>query len=556
MLNLLKITNFAIIEGLEAPFEPGLNVLTGETGAGKSIIVDALGLALGGRAYQEMVRSGADAAAVEVLFEVNSSGSKLNELIPNVSSEGEVIIKRNLARSGKNRAYVNDSLATVAKLQEVGKKLVDIYGQGEHQSLLEADTQLETLDAYGELGALREKYSEAFDSVRELEQRLNALIKAEQDRGARVDYLKFVIKEISEADLKENEREELERERVILANAESLMRDTFGPYEEIYSKEGSALEILQAALENVEQAAKLDNTLSESLKSLKESIASITDVAEELRKYSSNIEHDPGRLESIEDRLHLISSLEKKYGPTLNDVLERMESSKAELDDIQNREERIGELEKDLDTKKQKLQKTADKLTLKRKEAAGNLRKSVEKELTHLNMARTAFEARLIKKEEGPGPKGQEDIEFMLSPNPGEPLKSLAKIASGGELSRIMLAIKSAAVSLRNVPTLVFDEVDAGIGGATADALGRKLKALSKSAQVICVTHLPQIACYADYHLSVSKEKKGNRTVTSITQLDHEQRVEELSRMLAGGKVTKKAREHAEELLENARKLK
>ena len=563
MLKFLSVSQFALIDQLEIEFHKGLNLLTGETGSGKSIIVDALGLLLGEKGFAELIRSGADKAAVSGFFELQEEervrkrfeGSGL-EFNPD-----ELIVKRELAQSGKSRAFVNGQMVPVAFLKEIARFLVDIHGQNDEQALLNDETQLQFLDAYANLEDLRSEVGNLYGQFQQLTQQIRSLKTNEQQRLRSIDLLTFQISEIEKAQLKsEDEDETIVLEHKLLANADKLYQLSTQAYLELYEAETSAISAVKHASRVVEELKRVDHRCEGLLEQLQTARITIEDVALSLREYSSSVEINPSRLEWVENRMAELERLKRKYGGTVREILSFYDDKKRELGSLQRADESIGELEKGRLDIKEAYWKTAVELSERRRAAAKLLEKNVEKELGQLAMEKTLFRvsfADLDKSDKTEGSQenlsgtgeGIDDIEFLISPNPGEDLKPLVKIASGGEISRIMLALKTVKAIDSRSKTLVFDEVDAGIGGQTADVVGQKLKRLSKRNQIICVTHLPQIASYADNHYYIQKRVEKGRTVTQVAHLDKRDRVQEIARMMSGERVTESVLKHAAELL-------
>jgi len=561
MLKELNIKNFAIIDQLRVEFAPGLNVFTGETGAGKSIVVDALNLALGERASTDLIRTGSPEAVVEAAFELNSHGSR--EITSILSEQGiemaageDLLVRRVISSSGKNKVYINGSLATLATLAALGSHLADIHGQHEHQSLLSLEKQLEMLDSFGGLDKLRDELSSQYAGMQALRGQLAELEAGEREKAQREDLLRYQKSEIESSQLKENEDEDLNREQKVLANAEKLAALARSADEALYSSEASVLAGLKKAVTNVRDIVAIDGKLAPVLELLESGRAQLEEAAREVSSYAEDVEIDPQRLEAIGDRLDLIQKLKKKYGATISEIIAFGEKAASELARIERSGEEMERLRKEIAARRQNITQTARELTKKRKAAAASLEKKVEGELAQLEMKKTRFVVQ-VTQEPGEdtndglrlGPRGADRIEFLISPNPGEEPKSLAKIASGGELSRIMLALKTILVEGDSIPTLVFDEVDAGIGGAVAEEVGRKLKRVAATRQVFCITHLPQIASMATSHYGVAKSVKKDRTSTEVRLLDRKDRVEEISRMLGGKTITDATVKHAEEMI-------
>lgn len=558
MLAELRIRNLAIIDEVDLTFSKGFNVLTGETGAGKSIILNAVRLLLGERMGEELIRTSAEEATVEALFDLSGNREvreKVRERAARPTGqkdETECLIRRVLSRSGRSKAFLNESLTTLATLSEIGETLITLCGQHEHQSLQRVETHLDLLDEFGGLMDLRRQYQENFESLLTMNQEIQR-VRAEMERGAKErELMTFQLREIEAARLVRGEEESLREERRVLTHARKLMDFVTSALEGLQEGEGSAIERIQMALRQGSDLIAIDPSLSEPMRSLESVSIQLEEVCLSLRDYLRRVEANPQRLEEIESRLEEIDRLKRKYGPTVEDVLSFREKLKASLNGLSSGEEKLSQLEGIRDSLQMEVVALANRLSFERKKVASELKKAVERELGLLEMKRTRFEVRI--EEEDLSPKGANRVEFMISPNVGEELKPLAKIASGGELSRIMLAMKKILARVGGRQVLIFDEVDSGIGGAVAEVVGRSLRELSKHHQVICVTHLPQIACFADAHFSVRKEVRGNRTVALVEQLEREAVVDEIARMLAGVKVTEKTRAHAREMIQNAKK--
>lgn len=558
MLLELRIKNFAIIDELDLSFSKGFNILTGETGAGKSIILNAVQLLLGDRASEELIRSSEEEASVEALFDISENQEvkgRIQEKGQRLSGAEEgnsFLVRRVISRSGRGKAFMNGNFATLGMLSEIGEELLSIYGQHEHQSLQRVDTHIDILDEFGGLLGLRKEFQELFQKFTSLSQELERIRGEKEKREKERELMAFQSKEIEKGGVRIGEEEALKEEKRVLAHARRLTDFANASEEVLYSTEGSAIERIQSVLHQGKEMATIDPSLSPVFKNLDGALIQLEEVALALRDYSKRIEVNPGRLEEIENRLEEIDRLKRKYGPTEAEILRFKEKVDETLNAFTSDEERLSRLEGEIDPLRKEMTLRAQKLSRERKHAASELKRAVEKELATLGMRKTAFEVRID--DQALSNKGRDRIEFLISPNIGEEVKPLAKIASGGELSRIMLAMKRILAIIGGRQVLIFDEVDAGIGGAIAEVVGRKLRELSKHHQVICVTHLPQIACFADRHHSVKKEVKSGRTVTVVDPLEKEARVDEIARMLGGVKVTEKTRAHAKEMMENARK--
>jgi DNA repair protein RecN (Recombination protein N) len=562
MLKELSIKNIAIIDQLRVEFTPGLCVFTGETGAGKSIVVDALNLALGERASADLIRTGADEAVVEAAFELDGRGRKdaaalLGGQGIEVTDGEDLIVRRVLSASGKNKIYINGSQTNLNTLAALGAGLADIHGQHEHQSLLSLDCQMEMLDSFGGLEGLRDEVGVIYRRLMDVRKDLAALEAGERDRAQREDMLRFQKNEIEASLLKPGEDAELAAEQKVLANSEKLAALAAMIDETLYSADGSALENLRKAMDGLTDVIELDNRLAGAQELCQSARAQIEEAAREISSYREGLEFDPGRLELIGDRMDMIQKLKRKYGNTVEEIMEFGAKASSELDRMERSTEEIEKLKSKIQLVKFGLTEKANELTKGRKAAARALEKKVEAELGSLAMKKTAFSVTLSQEPGGDtldglklGPRGTDRVEFLIAPNPGEEPKALAKIASGGELSRVMLALKTILVEGDGIPTVVFDEVDAGIGGAVAEEVGKKLKRVAAKRQVFCITHLPQIACMADSHYGVSKSVKKDRTTTEVRLLDEQERVDEIARMLGGKTITDATIRHAEEMIE------
>lgn len=555
MLTDLFINNFAIIDSLHVRFGAGFNVLTGETGAGKSIVLDAVDLLLGGRARAEVIRSGTDEAVVEAIFDLQQEPLVFDRLQQSgLAEESELMVRRIVSRSGRNRVFVNGSPVPLAQLRELTGGLVNIYGQHEHQSLQRPDTHLGMLDRAAGLDADIDRYRSLYDDYQSLSQNLNRLELAERDRQQRLDMLSFQQQELSQAQLYAGEDEELERERLLLQHAEKLTAASAGGYEVLYAGQQAVFEQIAAVAGQLESLQQIDPNLASLAERLRGYQYGLEDVASELRDYSEKLEFDPQRQQQIEDRVALLAGLKRKYAPTIPELLSRLREIEQELEDLGQVETRRRELEQQLEQKGQHLHEAGTTLSNKRRHAADRLSERVETELNDLAMAGAHFSVQFTPLGEAGG-NGLERGEFFLAANPGEQAQPLAKIASGGELSRIMLALRLSVPDGDGVKSLILDEVDAGIGGEAATAVGAKIKCLGEQLQLICVTHLPQVAAFADHHYQVRKEALDGRTSARLQILDDEARVAEMARMLGGARVGRQALDHARELVKSSSKF-
>ena len=566
MLKFLEIRDFALVDHLSLQFREGLNLLTGETGSGKSIIVDALGLLVGAKARAEMVRTGFGKATVSGCFE-GMEAERLRGLLEASGLEFDpegLIVRREVVQDGRGRAFVNNQMVPVAFLRKLGTHFVDIHGQSDQQSLFSRDSQLRLLDLFGghrgpvaEVEVLYAELERGWEQVRRLKL-------SEQERLRAIDLLSFQVNDIRKAGLSSpDEESQLLEERRLLSNADRLFQASHQAYGHLYESDDSIGARLKQTGRLLEELGSLDARCQDLQEQFQSARISIEDVSLALREYASRIEVNPARLDWVEGRLAEIDRLQRKYGASIEAVMAYGQRIERELSEVREADRRVEAIEKELQDLESDYLSRAQSLSRQRKKAAGRLESSMGKELGQLAMERTrfrvAFSSAPGRGREGsaepriPGTAhGTDVIDFMISPNPGEDLKALAKIASGGEISRIMLALKTIRTIDDRGKTLVFDEVDSGIGGRAADVVGRKLKTLSKANQVLCVTHLPQIASYADNHFHIEKRVEQNRTVTRVVPLDRESRIREIARMISGERVTDTVLKHAAELLKSA----
>ena len=555
MLSQLIITNFAIIGHLEIHFKAGLNVLSGETGAGKSIIINAVNLILGGRASADLIRTGEDEARVEALFvlpENSTVKGLLKEL--GLDFEGELVIKRQISREGRNKIVINGSMATLQMLSRIGVMLMSISGQHENQVLLKPDNHLYLLDDFGSLTEERLSLNTLFARYQALKGDRQKMEREIREREDKQDLARFQREEIERGDLRPGEDELLEAEKRRLVHAEQL-RDIVGEtYGTLYEEDGSILSRLAACTRRLEKGSEIDDALKPLNKVLESVKIEVEEAALDLRERLKSITADPRRLEQVEERLQLIGKLKRKYGSSIEEILQVKERLSHLMTDLEEKREALKEVQKRITDLEREIVGKAVLLSGKRKEAARNFEEALRNELALLDMAGTRFEARFNDKVgldhiENVTGDGMDWVEFMMSPNVGEDLKPLSKIASGGELSRIMLALKTILARTASVETIVFDEVDSGIGGATAEVVGDKLKSLARFHQILCITHLPQIASKGSTHFAVRKRVVEGRTGTVISELGREERVKEIARLLGGKTVSQKAVAHAKEML-------
>ena len=561
MLRELRIKNFAVIDAVALEWGPGLNVLTGETGAGKSIILNALGLICGERGASDIIRHQEEEASVEALFEnlPPSMERKLTEA--GFDARDELVVKRILSRVGRNRIYINGSLCPLSLLSEVGSALVHIYGQHEHHTLLQPETHLTLLDGVVAVREQTELMKQSFDVLTRAWSRLNETREYLDRRRKEKTLLEAQAEEIARARLKPGEEEELQATKNVLAHAEKLHYGSREGEELLYEGEDALVSRLGKYASRLRDLAGIDSALRPIVELLESSLVQLQEAATELRRYADRIHFEPGALEQLEDRLAEIHRMKRKKNGSVEDILELQSGVDEALNSLDRGEEEISSLEKSFEEARRLAWEAAEKLSLERQRIAKRFKRDMEREVKSLGMPDTTFEIHFVtqdEKEDQPPffvggkrltARGMDQVEFYFSPNPGEPVKPLAKIASGGELSRLMLAIRSLVLSPGEVTTLLFDEVDAGIGGGIAEIVGKKLKQVAASHQVICVTHLPQIAALADSHHVVQKEVVNGRTFTEVKCLGEKDRVDEIARMLGGIKITDKTRRHAEEMV-------
>ncbi len=552
MLSELIIRNFALIESLELAFGPGFNVLTGETGAGKSIIVGAVNLILGSRAFTGLIREGSEEAEVQAAFSppepelINQSLAETG-----LPADDNLIIRRIISRTNKNRIFINGSPANLAQLTRLGEALVSISGQHEHQRLLDPERQLLLLDQYGNLMTDRTVMGEASRAYHDLRNEVAVLKKKIMKAREDAELHEFQVKEIQEANLLPDEDTALEKERLLMRNAEKISTSLQHSYEKLFGQTGAVTEILDDVRIDLDRVVELDDRLSAQAGQLEDAYHQITDAAQALRDHLDRLTFNPERLEEVEDRMAMINRLKRKYGSRLSDVIEFSRRVESGLDSLAAMEKNLGARINEAAQAEEKIRELADRLASKRRAIASKMSKAVIKELRTLGMPKLEFEISFFERPDSktPGPAGWDEVEFLISPNLGEELKPLAQIASGGELSRTLLGLNAILAGREKTHSLIFDEVDSGIGGGIAEVIGRKIRDLSKFHQILCITHLPQIAAFAEYHHLVFKEVKNGRTVTDIRPLSGEERIEEIARMLGGVEPTAKTLEAAREMV-------
>jgi DNA repair protein RecN (Recombination protein N) len=561
MLRELRIKNFAVIDEAALELGPGLNVLTGETGAGKSIILNALGIVSGDRVTSDIIRHGEDEASVEALFEEVPEAVKQKLREANFAIDDELVIKRIVSRSGKNRIYLGGSLCPLNLLSDIGSSMVHIYGQHEHHALLKPETHIGLLDEFGGLTDSVSGMGAKFHTLASVWQSLSQARELLEKRKKEKSALETQAEEIANARLRTGEEEELQGKKNVLLHAEKLYQGCLEGQELLYEGENALVSRLGRYGSKLKELAAIDGGLQPTAELVESALAQLEEANTGLRRYAERVHFEPGALEQLEDRLAEIHRLKRKYNGGVEDILRIQAEVASQLESLQRGEEEIPGLERAFEAARQTAWETAGVLSLERQKAAKQFKKEMEKEVKSLGMPETVFEIRfldLTEKEDDPpyrvggknlNGQGSDQIEFYFSPNPGEPPKPLARVASGGELSRLMLAIKSLVLSPGDIPTLLFDEVDAGVGGGVAEIVGKKLKQVAAAHQVICVTHLPQIAALADSHHVVRKEISRGRTSTKVKKLKDPERIEEIARMLGGVKITDKTLLHAEEMV-------
>ena len=577
MLTEFRLENYAVIDNLVVEFGSGLNLLTGETGAGKSILIDALALLLGEKASTEVIRSGTERAVITAVFEAEGKAGKALEKILDTngldeSDDGSLILRREIAAGGKGRVFVNNQPATVLVLKLLAPHLAIIHAQNESILSFDGPARLELLDAFA--GSEIEPVSASYTAWKEIRTRIEKLERGEQDKLRLVDLWTFQKREIEEARLQSGEDGQLEAEKRVLANAEKIYNAAMNAFDLLYEGNGSTATSLRGAQKQVEELARYEPKFQDALAALEQARISVEDVGATLRDYAGGIQASPEHLAQVEDRLALLDRLKRKYGATVDEVIEFGADVSRKLAEVENKDEILRQLRDELAKAANEYLKAANALSKKRADAARKLEKLVEAEINDLAMKSTFRIQRARSEEEREWTaSGIDQVVYMISTNPGEPMRQMEHIASGGELSRVMLALKACVEGGKEVKTptpstplraglsqktrqgwgtqktLVFDEIDTGIGGRAAEAVGKKLKSLARSNQVLCVTHLPQIATFGDQHFVIEKKEHGGRTRTSIRPVAGEERTEEVARMLSGAKLTETSRKHAEQMI-------
>ena len=554
MLNQLSVRNVAVIDKLDINFHDGVSVLTGETGAGKSIIIDSINMILGDRANKELVRYGTDKAVVQAVFDAPKSVINILEENDIDVEDETVIITRQVTKEGKSVARINGMVVTLNILREISDRLINIHGQHDNQALLTPIRHITFLDAYADNEEYINRYKDILSKKREIEKKISSLEMDEQEKMQRIDLLEYQVNEIKKASLEKGEEDDLREQRDIYTNAEQITKSVNEAYMNLYEGDEiqSAYDGISIAVNEISQISDLNPQLKSIYDTLNEIMYSLEDTAHEIKEFGETVEFDEQTLNEIEERLDLISRLKRKYGNSIEEILAYLKKAESELNDIKLSDERTNELKEELKNITKELKEKGNVLTQRRENAAKVLEENIEKSLHELNMEKSKFKVSI----ENDGTfydNGMDKVEFLISTNPGEPLKPLVKIASGGELSRVMLAIKSILADSDGVDTMIFDEIDTGVSGKAAMSIAKKLAVIAKNKQVICITHLPQLTAMADNHYLIQKNTDGELASTTLKELDEEGRELELARIIDGGEVTELALSHAKQMLENAK---
>ena len=554
MLNQLSVRNVAVIDKLDINLHDGVSVLTGETGAGKSIIIDSINMILGDRANKELVRYGTDKAVVQAVFDAPKSVINILEENDIDVEDETVIITRQVTKEGKSVARINGMVVTLNILREISDRLINIHGQHDNQALLTPIRHITFLDAYADNEEYINRYKDILSKKREIEKKISSLEMDEQEKMQRIDLLEYQVKEIKKASLEKGEEADLREQRDIYTNAEQITKSVNEAYMNLYEGDEiqSAYDGISIAVNEISQISDLNPQLKSIYDTLNEIMYSLEDTAHEIKEFGETVEFDEQTLNEIEERLDLISRLKRKYGNSIEEILAYLKKAESELNDIKLSDERTNELKEELKNITKELKEKGNVLTQRRENAAKVLEENIEKSLHELNMEKSKFKVNI----ENDGTfydNGMDKVEFLISTNPGEPLKPLVKIASGGELSRVMLAIKSILADSDGVDTMIFDEIDTGVSGKAAMSIAKKLAVIAKNKQVICITHLPQLTAMADNHYLIQKNTDGELASTTLKELDEEGRELELARIIDGGEVTELALSHAKQMLENAK---
>lgn len=562
MLLRIKVRDFAIIDELEVEFSEGLNIITGETGAGKSIIVNALSLLCGERGSVDYIRTGKEEAEIEGVFNIHGRKDIVERLKEKglFMDEEQLFIRRIISRGGKGRLYINTHLVPLGILSSLMEGFVDIYSQGENLLLLRGSTHIDMLDEFGGIIALRDEFSRHYRRFKEVSEILSGLQMKLKEREARRETLSFQLKEIRDADVKDGEEEELKRIRSMVLNRQRLLEGISTAHRFLYEAEGSSLETINKAISSLKGIEKIEQKLSSIITSLEDARIKIMDVAEELGRLLGDMDQDIS-LDAVEERLERIHRLKRKYGQSYQEIMDYASRVERELNEMEDMEGKVAEKERELEEIRQEVIRLAMELSAKRRDACLTLEGLMQKELSTIGLKGSRFSVKISSAQlggkdlKGITAKGIDEVEFYFSANPSEDPKPLLEVASGGELSRLMLALKKVLFRGTKKGILVFDEIDTGIGGAMAEVVGKKLKETSRYHQVLCITHLPQIACFADMHLCIIKESSRKETSVEVKRLDYKGRVMEIARMLSGLEVTQKTIAHAKEMIERASRM-
>ncbi|MDD6816148.1 MAG: DNA repair protein RecN [Firmicutes bacterium] len=535
MIHHISIKNFAIIEQTEIDFAEGLNIITGETGSGKSIVIEAISLALGSRADSSYVRTGTDKAVIQLSGELDGE---------------EILLTREISAAGKNLCRYNDEIVTLNRLNQIARRLADIHGQYDNQSLLNPDYHIVLVDAYRHdvTDRLKEAVQKAYSQYAQIRSQLGSLLTAEKENRRKLDFLRFEADEIEKAALRSGEDQELEERISLLQNSEKIVENIEKSYGALYDSSPSVMDGLRGAMRSVEEIASFSSDIGAVSQEFSDVYYRLEDICRSLRDIKDRLTFNPEELDDAISRLELINSMKKKYGDSIEEVLQYFDSISAQIAVIENFETNKASLEQELKTTAAALRRACAELTDARKESAAQLSDCIQKELVDLNFSDAQLEIRILPMEK-PTENGMDQVEILITTNRGEPLKPLTRVASGGEMSRIMLAFKNVISSYDNIPTLIFDEIDTGISGITASIVGRKLKEISRSRQILCITHLPQIAACGDHNYRIHKESDDTSTYTRVEALNPEETVREIARLLGGATITETTLENARELI-------
>lgn len=557
MLTNLCIENIAVIEKTEIEFENGMCVLTGETGAGKSMIIDSINIISGARTNKSLVRYGKDKASVTAVFDIDENITEYFNEIGVEAEDGQIIIRRDITADGKSVCRINSSIIPLSMLRTVSERLVNIHGQLDNQNLLNPAKHLNFLDKFASSSELLEKYSSIYNEMLEIRRKIKEIDTDEKEKAEKIDFLTFQIDEIESAHLKEGEDESLEEQRAVIANAEKITLAVNAAYRNLYdsSEIQPAYDGISIAVSELEDVAEIDARIKAMYDKLSDIMYDLEDCTHEINDYAQSVEYDEELLDEIERRLDLINRLKHKYGGTIKSVTAFCRDAKKSLENITRSDEILEELQEQYKKKREELEKCSQKLSAVRKKAGAVLQKEIEKSMHELDMKGAVFCVQINEAADF-SPSGKDEVEFLISANAGEPLKPLVKTASGGELSRVMLSIKSILADADDVDTLIFDEIDTGVSGSAAQKIAAKLSKLAHNKQVICITHLASIAAMADVHFLIQKKVKDGKTSTTLKKLDHDNRVCELARIIDGMDITEAAMQHAAEMLTHAENLK